>query len=178
MPLFTNDLGLPADPVPNGQHQRYEETVRATKTSYANGHAARVSTWDDLVHGQRSCARRGCRLDRRVMPGMWRHGERLPRRLHTELDDLRAASRATGAILGRACSAFWIRIGGPRIMPRTTLRKSVVVLWQALRYCASRGILPPGGSKPAWLAAPGQSRGAYSIERNGQSRSSQARTAW
>jgi hypothetical protein len=31
-----------------------------------------------------------------------------------------------------------------------------------------------GGSKPG----PGQSRGAYSIERNGQSRSSQARTAW
>ena len=33
-------------------------------------------------------------------------------------------------------------------------------------------------AKPAWLAGPGQSRAAYSIERNGQSRSSQARTAW
>jgi hypothetical protein len=72
--------------------------------------------------------------------------------------------------------AFWI--GGPGLMLRTALRESVVVLWQALRHCASREFSRPGGSKPAWLPAPGQSRGAYSIERNGQSRSSQPQTAW
>jgi hypothetical protein len=50
--------------------------------------------------------------------------------------------------------------------------------WSCGRRCATAPageFSRPGGSKPAWLAAPGQSRGAYWIERNGQSRSSQAR---
>ena len=41
-------------------------------------------------------------------------------------------------------SAFWIRIGDPGLTPRTTLREFMVVLWQPLRHCADRGILPPG----------------------------------
>jgi hypothetical protein len=36
----------------------------------------------------------------------------------------------------------------------------------------------PGCDKSAPVGVPGQTRGAYSIERNGQSRSSHARTAW
>jgi hypothetical protein len=45
--------------------------------------------------------------------------------------------------------SFWIRIGGQSLMPRTTLRESEVVLWQALRHCASREFSRQGGSNSA-----------------------------
>jgi hypothetical protein len=71
-----------------------------------------------------------------------------------------------------------IRLGGPSSASCIALREPEVVLWQALRRCVARE--SPAGEmagQPGRRSG-GQGRGAYWIESNGQSRSSQARTAW